>query len=281
MRSFHKVKPDKPQRRLHMSNRKKKASIGKVNSSKKRKKSKKKDIFDDDLIISDPFELEHSVAVKVDFGEEFGLAGLPDVWIDTVKDSGFTKEEIKNNINQINNAMITQNNYQNNPDQKAGLPTTKQYKISDITCKDDPKNVFDRLEQIGEGAAGTVFVATHKESGALVAIKKVKLEDENLVMLVNEIVIMQSCDHECIVACYDCYLKDRVLWISLEFMDGGCLTDVLDVFEEYQLQEGHISYICREVLKGLNYMHKNHRIHRDIKSDNILLDFEGLFIFLF
>jgi len=61
----------------------------------------------------------------------------------------------------------------------------------------------------------------------------------------------------------------------MEFMGGGCLTDILDVFAYLQLSEEHIAYIAKETLKGLRYFHKHHRIHRDIKSDNILLGSDG------
>lgn len=61
----------------------------------------------------------------------------------------------------------------------------------------------------------------------------------------------------------------------MEYMSGGCLTEVLDQYRDVQLKEEHIAFICLEVLKGLEYIHHFHRIHRDIKSDNILLGANG------
>jgi protein-serine/threonine kinase len=55
----------------------------------------------------------------------------------------------------------------------------------------------------------------------------------------------------------------------MEFMDEGCLMEILDHFGEITLTEEQISYVCRESLKALNYAHKLRRIHRDIKSENV------------
>jgi len=58
-------------------------------------------------------------------------------------------------------------------------------------------------------------------------------------------------------------------------MDGGCLTDILEQFEDIRLTEPQIAFCCKETLKALSYIHTLHRIHRDIKSDNILLNTSG------
>jgi serine/threonine protein kinase len=63
--------------------------------------------------------------------------------------------------------------------------------------------------------------------------------------------------------------------VVMEYMSGGCLTEVLDQYRDVQLKEDHIAYLCAQVLKGLEYIHHFHRIHRDIKSDNILLGAHG------
>ena len=59
----------------------------------------------------------------------------------------------------------------------------------------------------------------------------------------------------------------------MELMAGGSLTDVLG--PNVRWPETHIAYVCKQALMGLSFMHRNHRLHRDIKSDNILVDMDG------
>ena len=64
----------------------------------------------------------------------------------------------------------------------------------------------------------------------------------------------------------------RELWVVMEFMNGGALTDIV---LQTVLNEPQISAISKEVLEGVNYLHKHEVVHRDIKSDNILLSSKG------
>jgi p21-activated kinase 1 len=63
------------------------------------------------------------------------------------------------------------------------------------------------------------------------------------------------------------------LWILMELMDGGSLTNIATFCD---CQEAHIAYFAREVLKGLKYMHDHNKIHRDIKTDNVLIRSDGV-----
>jgi len=134
---------------------------------------------------------------------------------------------------------------------------------------------FNNFEKIGEGAAGEVFVATHIPTGIDVAIKKISLANQNVVLLTTEIAIMKASVHENIIKYIDSFLVDQYLWVAMEYMGGGCLTDTLEIYAYLKMTEGQIAYVCQEVLKGLRYIHHHHRIHRDIKSDNILMGSDG------
>lgn len=59
----------------------------------------------------------------------------------------------------------------------------------------------------------------------------------------------------------------------MEYMDGGPLTEVLG--PDIDFPEPHIAFVCREMLKALSFLHRNHRLHRDIKSDNVLVSTAG------
>lgn len=64
-----------------------------------------------------------------------------------------------------------------------------------------------------------------------------------------------------------------VLQIIMEFVHGGTLTEVLGPTIDFP--EAHIAFVCKQMLMGLAYLHRQHRLHRDIKSDNILVGFNG------
>jgi len=125
--------------------------------------------------------------------------------------------------------------------------------------------------KIGEGGVGCVFLAKFIKTKEKVAIKEMKITEKNLKALTTEISIMKTCDHPNIIKYFDSFLDDKNLIVVMEYMKGGCLTDVLDQFLEIKMNEAQISRTCLETLKGLKYLHDNNRIHRDIKSDNILV----------
>ena len=68
------------------------------------------------------------------------------------------------------------------------------------------------------------------------------------------------------------FMRENELWVVMEFMNGGSLAEVVTLC---RMTEPQIACVCKEVLKALSYMHKLNRIHRDIKSDNILLKTDG------
>jgi len=89
--------------------------------------------------------------------------------------------------------------------------------------------------------------------------------------------IMRDYKHPNIVEMYGSYLVDNELWVVMVYLDGGALTDLLvTTTGETRMSEQQIATVCKSVLKALAYLHSNGVIHRDIKSDSILLSTDGL-----
>ncbi|XP_008307103.1 mitogen-activated protein kinase kinase kinase kinase 5 isoform X2 [Cynoglossus semilaevis] len=143
----------------------------------------------------------------------------------------------------------------------------------DISTR-NPQDDFEILLRVGGGTYGEVYKARNKQNGELAAIKVIKMEPEDDFSIIQqEIVIVKSCKHPNIVAYYGSYIRAHKLWICMEFCGGGSLQDIYQVTGA--LSEPQIAYICREMLQGLEYLHAQKKIHRDIKGANILLNDQG------
>jgi len=91
-------------------------------------------------------------------------------------------------------------------------------------------------------------------------------------LIINEILVMRASRHANIVNYIDSFLYKNELWVVMEYMEGGSLTDVVTA---NLMTEGQIAAVSRETVQGLQHLHKHGVIHRDIKSDNVLLSLTG------
>uniref|UniRef100_A0A1I7YP38 non-specific serine/threonine protein kinase n=1 Tax=Steinernema glaseri TaxID=37863 RepID=A0A1I7YP38_9BILA len=146
-------------------------------------------------------------------------------------------------------------------------------KLRTIVTMGNPDRKYQKVDKIGSGASGSVFTAIEISTGAEVAIKQMNLAQQpKKELIINEILVMRENKHANIVNYLDSYLVVDDLWVVMEYLPGGSLTDVVT---ECQMEEGMIAAVCREVLQALEFLHSRHVIHRDIKSDNILLGMDG------
>jgi len=146
-------------------------------------------------------------------------------------------------------------------------------KLRAVVSKGDPTILYSKVKKIGQGASGSVFLAKSVKNNQIVAVKQMQLKSQpRKELIVNEILVMRESQHPNIVNYLDSYLVSEELWVVMEYMDGGPLTDVI---ERNTINETQIATICLETLKGLHHLHCRNIIHRDIKSDNVLLDGEG------
>ncbi|KAI0968187.1 hypothetical protein F4678DRAFT_205571 [Xylaria arbuscula] len=142
-----------------------------------------------------------------------------------------------------------------------------------ICSEGDPREIYRGFTKIGQGASGGVYTGHERGTNRLVAIKQMNLEQQpKKDLIINEILVMKESVHPNIVNFIDSYLCGGELWVIMEYMEGGSLTDVVTF---NIMTEGQIASVCRETLKGLQHLHSKGVIHRDIKSDNILLSLEG------
>lgn len=147
------------------------------------------------------------------------------------------------------------------------------HQLSKICNPDDPTILYKDLQKIGQGASGGVYTANEIGNNRSVAIKQMNLEQQpKKELIINEIIVMKESSHRNIVNFIDSYLLRGDLWVVMEYMEGGSLTDVVTY---NMMTEGQIGAVCREVLQGLEHLHAKGVIHRDIKSDNILLSMRG------
>ena len=128
-------------------------------------------------------------------------------------------------------------------------------------------------------ASGSVFKAERSDSHDLaipetVAIKQIHLRRQARKDLIVDEVRMgkEETAHANMVRQIECYIWNNDVWIVMEYMAGGSLTDV--VTQNY-MTEPEIATICLQILQGLHHLHSKGIIHRDIKSDNILIGMKG------
>ena len=140
----------------------------------------------------------------------------------------------------------------------------------------DPENEFDLIELVGQGNYGRVYKAMHKKTGKIYSAKIAYIEKTNEVeSFKKEINILSQCNNQYIVHYFGSYIKGHQIWIILEFCDGGSLYELIKILPQNLNEEEIASIVCM-ILKGLIFLHENKKIHRDIKTENILLTHEGI-----
>merc|ERR1719206_230091 len=154
-----------------------------------------------------------------------------------------------------------------------GQPTSLSHEqfraaLQMVVSAGDPRHDLEDFIKIGEGSTGIVCIATERTSLKRMDLRKQQRRE----LLFNEVVIMRDYHHSNIVEMYDSYLVEDELWVVMEYLEGGALTDIVT---NVRMTEEQIATVCKMCLKALAYLHSQGVIHRDIKSDSILLAADG------
>uniref|UniRef100_A0A8D0D588 non-specific serine/threonine protein kinase n=1 Tax=Sander lucioperca TaxID=283035 RepID=A0A8D0D588_SANLU len=153
--------------------------------------------------------------------------------------------------------------------------THEQFKAALRTVVDpcDPRPALQDFVRIGEGSTGVVCLATERGGGRRVAVKMMDLrKQQRRELLFNEVVILRDYRHQNVVEMFGSAVVEEELWVIMEYLQGGALTHILG---QTRLSEEQTATVCEGVLQALSYLHSQGVIHRDIKSDSILLTLDG------
>eukprot|EP00002_Diphylleia_rotans_P019311 TRINITY_DN3739_c0_g1_i6.p1 TRINITY_DN3739_c0_g1~~TRINITY_DN3739_c0_g1_i6.p1 ORF type:complete len:434 (+),score=71.45 TRINITY_DN3739_c0_g1_i6:43-1344(+) len=229
-----------------------------------------------DVQIGPPYDVQHDLHIGFDNGTK-SLTGLPPDFLQTLQQYGISREDAMRDpqafkaILQLKKKRVEQMNAAMMP-----YPYTAASKaFVDDSTLDFNKQFTDRV-RVGEGAFGTVYCALHVPTNRKAALKVVKVSKSSkpglLDSIRNEIAMMARCKHKNVVEYWGHWIESGDFWVAMEFMNGGSLTDLIAT---YQLGENIMALVMKEVLDGISFLHQERRIHRDIKSDNILFTTNG------
>ncbi|CAN8299022.1 unnamed protein product [Cochlearia groenlandica] len=151
---------------------------------------------------------------------------------------------------------------------------------------------FEKLEQIGEGTYGQVYMAKEIKTGEIVALKKIRMDNEREgfpITAIREIKILKKLQHENVIQLKEIVTspgRDRDdqgkpdnnkykggIYMVFEYMDHD-LTGLADR-PGLRFTVPQIKCYMKQLLTGLHYCHVNQVLHRDIKGSNLLIDNEG------
>ncbi|SCU95064.1 LAMI_0F00804g1_1 [Lachancea mirantina] len=140
-----------------------------------------------------------------------------------------------------------------------------------------PSEIYELKECVGRGSFGDVYRAIDKRTCEEVAIKIINLEEskDDIEILAQEIYFLSELKSEYVTRYLGTYVEDVCIWIVMEYCGGGSCSDILRHIPDNKLAEHKVAYIISGVVLGLQYLHSQRKIHRDVKAANILLTNEG------
>nr|XP_028563298.1 serine/threonine-protein kinase Nek8 isoform X2 [Podarcis muralis] len=134
---------------------------------------------------------------------------------------------------------------------------------------------YERIRVVGRGAFGIVHLCLRKMDQKLVILKQIPVEqmtkDERLAAQ-NECQVLKLLHHPHVIEYYENFLEDKALMISMEYAPGGTLAEFIHKRGNSLLDEETILHFFVQILLALHHVHAKQILHRDLKTQNILLD---------
>ncbi len=228
------------------------------------------------LSISAPTSVQHLTSVKVDPASATGYSGLPPAWEALLASNHISPAEAKANPMATLGAVEC---FTHGIRMNSKVAMAKRISAVVKCDHSNPRGCFSTWKVLGQGASGKVYLVTPIpgtlgsricDGSAEVAIKE--QSSSELEFVKTEVGLQMLCRHPNIVAVLSpLFIFDKSVFVPMEAMERS-LTDVI---KRRRLTESSLSYVTSQMLQGLAEMHRLHRMHRDIKSDNVLVNASG------
>lgn len=202
-----------------------------------------------------PLDVELHTHVTLNPRSSTGFDGLPDSWRSGPFPNAFAREVL----------------FETTFGPGWPLPDARKSFAMVETIREDPRKVFTKGREIGIGTMAALHEAEYKKTGKRVAVKVVTSEKFDEVRA--EIAKYSEARHPNIVEYLATYWFGEEIWMVMERLDGVSLSSILQ--GGTRMGESEIAFACREVLKGLTFLHRKDVAHGKVNSDNILFDRNG------
>ena len=141
-------------------------------------------------------------------------------------------------------------------------------------------NNYKFIYEIGKGSASNVYLAVNEKTNELFAIKQISFEKitdkSSMENFKRELKLLNSFNNENIIKILGIEKTKNNIYLVLEYCNGGNLMEYKKYYEYHykkQMNELYIQKILKQIINGLEYMHHKKIVHRDIKLDNIVINF--------
>lgn len=273
-------KPDKEDESKEYANSPKKTdSLSQIRLSGRGLSLSKSNIFgsEGDKNIDLPKKPQHLLHVHVDSNGK--IQGLPAEWQFALSESGLNADDALKDPEIVN--ILTNASEHEEPELPINICDADINLWDYVKLDQNPRDLFQYVSTLGAGYEGEVHLCKdlrkEQPKDQLVAIKKVELINPAYELkLANEIYVLKSSKSRNIVEYLGSYfLQPTTIWIVMEYMDGGTLSDIVSFYGKVAMTEAQLKWAFWNVCRGIQSLHSSQRIHRDIKSSNILLSMSG------